>query len=38
MLFTGRTIEAALDASADIGRPKKINLAVLVDKGTLAEF
>ena len=33
MLFTGRTIRAALDALMDIGRPKKINLAVLVDRG-----
>ena len=33
VLFTGRTIRAALDALMDIGRPKKINLAVLVDRG-----
>ena len=33
VLFTGRTIRAALDALMDKGRPKKINLAVLVDRG-----
>lgn len=33
VLFTGRTIRAALDAVMDIGRPKKISLAVLVDRG-----
>ena len=33
VLFTGRTIRAALDALIDQGRPKKINLAVLVDRG-----
>ena len=33
VLFTGRTVRAALDALMDIGRPKKINLAVLVDRG-----
>lgn len=33
VLFTGRTIRAALDALMDIGRPKQINLAVLVDRG-----
>ncbi|MCH4172510.1 MAG: bifunctional pyr operon transcriptional regulator/uracil phosphoribosyltransferase PyrR [Lactobacillus sp.] len=33
VLFTGRTIRAALDALMDIGRPKKISLAVLVDRG-----
>lgn len=33
VLFTGRTIRAALDALMDQGRPKKINLAVLVDRG-----
>ena len=31
--FTGRTIRAALDALMDQGRPKTINLAVLVDRG-----
>lgn len=33
VLFTGRTIRAALDAVMDIGRPRKISLAVLVDRG-----
>ncbi|MEE5987109.1 bifunctional pyr operon transcriptional regulator/uracil phosphoribosyltransferase PyrR [Ligilactobacillus equi] len=33
VLFTGRTIRAALDALMDQGRPRKINLAVLVDRG-----
>lgn len=33
VLFTGRTIRAALDALMDQGRPKKINLAVLIDRG-----
>lgn len=33
VLYTGRTIRAALDALIDLGRPKKIFLAVLVDRG-----
>lgn len=33
VLFTGRTIRAALDALMDIGRPHAIQLAVLVDRG-----
>ncbi|MGM0239623.1 bifunctional pyr operon transcriptional regulator/uracil phosphoribosyltransferase PyrR [Enterococcus sp. AZ103] len=33
VLFTGRTIRAALDAVMDYGRPQKISLAVLVDRG-----
>lgn len=33
VLFSGRTIRAALDAIADIGRPDAIQLAVLVDRG-----
>lgn len=33
VLFTGRTIRAALDALMDQGRPNRINLAVLVDRG-----
>ncbi|ERL25520.1 bifunctional pyr operon transcriptional regulator/uracil phosphoribosyltransferase PyrR [Mitsuokella sp. oral taxon 131] len=33
VLYTGRTIRAALDALIDMGRPKKIQLAVLVDRG-----
>ncbi|MBO3090758.1 bifunctional pyr operon transcriptional regulator/uracil phosphoribosyltransferase PyrR [Schleiferilactobacillus harbinensis] len=33
VLYTGRTIRAALDALMDLGRPKKIGLAVLVDRG-----
>lgn len=33
VLFTGRTIRAAMDALMDFGRPRKIELAVLVDRG-----
>ncbi|MUO34574.1 bifunctional pyr operon transcriptional regulator/uracil phosphoribosyltransferase PyrR [Enterococcus gallinarum] len=33
VLFTGRTIRAALDAIMDFGRPRRISLAVLVDRG-----
>ncbi|MGV0167427.1 bifunctional pyr operon transcriptional regulator/uracil phosphoribosyltransferase PyrR [Furfurilactobacillus sp. WILCCON 0119] len=33
VLYTGRTIRAALDAIMDLGRPNSINLAVLVDRG-----
>jgi pyrimidine operon attenuation protein/uracil phosphoribosyltransferase len=33
VLFTGRTIRAALDAIADIGRPASVQLAVVVDRG-----
>lgn len=33
VLFTGRTIRAALDAINDYGRPCKVELAVLVDRG-----
>jgi pyrimidine operon attenuation protein / uracil phosphoribosyltransferase len=33
VFFTGRTIRAALDALNDFGRPAKIELAVLVDRG-----
>jgi pyrimidine operon attenuation protein / uracil phosphoribosyltransferase len=33
VLFTGRTIRAALDAITDLGRPARIQLAVLVDRG-----
>ena len=33
VLFTGRTIRAALDGLIDFGRPKAIQLAVLVDRG-----
>ena len=32
-LFSGRTIRAALDALADLGRPSAVRLAVLVDRG-----
>lgn len=32
VLFTGRTVRAAMDALIDLGRPKKIELAVLVDR------
>ena len=33
VLYTGRTIRAALDALIDFGRPKAIRLVVLVDRG-----
>ncbi len=33
VLFTGRTIRAAMDALIDIGRPQSIQLAILVDRG-----
>ena len=33
VLFTGRTIRAALDALTDFGRPRAVRLAVLVDRG-----
>ena len=33
VLFTGRTVRASMDAIMDLGRPKKIQLAVLIDRG-----
>lgn len=33
VLFTGRTIRSALDALMDLGRPKKIELSALIDRG-----
>jgi len=33
VLYTGRTVRAALDALIDIGRPKAIQLAILIDRG-----
>jgi pyrimidine operon attenuation protein/uracil phosphoribosyltransferase len=33
VLFTGRTIRAAMDALVDFGRPRAIRLAVLIDRG-----
>lgn len=33
ILYTGRTIRAALDALMDLGRPSRVELAVLVDRG-----
>jgi pyrimidine operon attenuation protein/uracil phosphoribosyltransferase len=33
VLFSGRTIRAALNALADLGRPRQVQLAVLVDRG-----
>ncbi|HET6683987.1 MAG TPA: bifunctional pyr operon transcriptional regulator/uracil phosphoribosyltransferase PyrR, partial [Gaiella sp.] len=33
VLFTGRTIRAAIDALLDYGRPARVQLAVLVDRG-----
>ena len=33
VLYTGRTIRAALDELADFGRPKRISLCVLIDRG-----
>jgi pyrimidine operon attenuation protein/uracil phosphoribosyltransferase len=34
VLYTGRTVRAALDAIIDLGRPRCIQLAVLIDRGT----
>jgi pyrimidine operon attenuation protein / uracil phosphoribosyltransferase len=33
VLYSGRTVRAALDALGDIGRPRAVQLAVLVDRG-----
>jgi len=33
VLYTGRTVRAALDALVDLGRPRSIQLAVLIDRG-----
>ena len=33
VLFSGRTVRAALDAINDIGRPRAVRLAVIVDRG-----
>ncbi|NLI19801.1 MAG: bifunctional pyr operon transcriptional regulator/uracil phosphoribosyltransferase PyrR [Actinomycetales bacterium] len=33
VLYSGRTVRAALDAITDLGRPRRIQLAVLVDRG-----
>jgi pyrimidine operon attenuation protein/uracil phosphoribosyltransferase len=33
VLYTGRTVRAALDELADFGRPARIGLAVLIDRG-----
>jgi len=33
VVYTGRTIRAALDGIVDLGRPKKVQLAVLIDRG-----
>ncbi len=33
VLFTGRTVRAALDAIFDFGRPREVKLAVLIDRG-----
>lgn len=33
VLFTGRTIRAAMDALIDLGRPQNIQLAILIDRG-----
>jgi pyrimidine operon attenuation protein/uracil phosphoribosyltransferase len=33
VLFTGRTVRAAMDALTDMGRPRLIELAVLTDRG-----
>ncbi len=34
VLYTGRTVRAAMDALMDYGRPKKIELAILADRGS----
>jgi pyrimidine operon attenuation protein/uracil phosphoribosyltransferase len=33
VLFSGRTVRAALDAINDLGRPRAVQLAVLIDRG-----
>jgi pyrimidine operon attenuation protein/uracil phosphoribosyltransferase len=33
VLFSGRTVRSALDALGEIGRPERVQLAVLVDRG-----
>lgn len=33
VIYTGRTVRAALDALVDIGRPSRVQLAVLIDRG-----
>lgn len=33
VLFTGRTVRAALDAVVDLGRPRSIQLSILIDRG-----
>jgi pyrimidine operon attenuation protein/uracil phosphoribosyltransferase len=33
VLYTGRTVKAALDAIFDLGRPKKISMTALIDQG-----
>jgi len=33
VLFSGRTVGAALDALGDLGRPRAVQLAILVDRG-----
>jgi pyrimidine operon attenuation protein/uracil phosphoribosyltransferase len=33
VLFTGRTVRASMDALIDFGRPRKIELAILMDRG-----
>ncbi len=33
VLYTGRTVRAALDGLVDLGRPRKVQLAVLIDRG-----
>jgi len=33
VLYTGRTVRAAIDAVMDIGRPRMIQLAILIDRG-----
>lgn len=33
VLYTGRTVRAALDALMDLGRPKSVQLAVMIDRG-----
>jgi len=33
VLYTGRTVRAAMDALIDLGRPQMIQLAVLIDRG-----
>jgi pyrimidine operon attenuation protein/uracil phosphoribosyltransferase len=38
VLYTGRTVRAAMDALMDLGRPRRIELAVLIDRGEIIYY